>query len=87
VVMVFEDVHWIDPTSLELLDLTVDHIRSLPVLLIVTIRIPKSSPQAGSELHLSSDDVAGEVSRVFSEPVPSSRRMYPLPSPSSYHPR
>jgi hypothetical protein len=30
VVMVFEDAHWIDPTSRELLDLTVHHIRSLP---------------------------------------------------------
>jgi predicted ATPase len=38
VVMVFEDAHWIDPTSRELLDLAVEHVRSLPVLLIVTFR-------------------------------------------------
>ena len=38
VVMVFEDAHWVDPTSLELLDLTVERVRSLPVLLIVTFR-------------------------------------------------
>jgi len=38
VVVVFEDAHWIDPTSRELLDLTVDRVRSLPVLLIVTFR-------------------------------------------------
>src|SRR5438876_10487355 len=38
VVMVFEDAHWIDPTSRELLDLTVERVRSLPVLLIVTFR-------------------------------------------------
>jgi predicted ATPase len=38
VVMVFEDAHWIDPTSRELLDLIVERIRSLPVLLIVTFR-------------------------------------------------
>jgi predicted ATPase len=37
VVMVFEDAHWIDPTSRELLDLTVERVRGLPVLLIVTI--------------------------------------------------
>src|SRR5271166_4218394 len=30
VVMVFEDAHWIDPTSRELLDLTVERVRSLP---------------------------------------------------------
>ena len=38
VLMVFEDVHWIDPTSRELLDLTIDRIRRLPVLLIITFR-------------------------------------------------
>jgi class 3 adenylate cyclase/tetratricopeptide (TPR) repeat protein len=43
VVMVFEDAHWIDPTSRELLDLTVDRVRSLPVLLIVTLR-PEFQP-------------------------------------------
>jgi predicted ATPase len=49
VVVVFEDVHWIDPTSLELLDLTVDHIRSLPVLLIVTFRPEFQPPWTGQE--------------------------------------
>jgi len=38
VLMVFEDVHWIDPTSRELLDLTFDRVRLPPVLLIVTFR-------------------------------------------------
>jgi class 3 adenylate cyclase/predicted ATPase len=38
VVMVFEDAHWIDPTSRELLDLVVERVGSLPVLLIVTFR-------------------------------------------------
>ena len=38
VAMVFEDVHWIDPTSRELLDLIVERVRILPVLLIVTFR-------------------------------------------------
>src|SRR5215471_21809149 len=33
VLMVFEDAHWIDPTSRELLDLTIDRVRRLPVLL------------------------------------------------------
>jgi predicted ATPase len=47
VVMVFEDAHWIDPTSRELLDLTVDRVRSLPVLLIVTFRSEFQSPWTG----------------------------------------
>jgi predicted ATPase len=34
--MLFEDAHWSDPTSLELLDLVVDRVPALPVLLIVT---------------------------------------------------
>jgi DNA-binding winged helix-turn-helix (wHTH) protein len=38
VVMVVEDAQWLDPTTLELLDLTVDGVRRLPVLLIVTFR-------------------------------------------------
>ena len=38
VLVVFEDAHWIDPTSRELLDLVVERVRSLPVLLIVTFR-------------------------------------------------
>ena len=38
VLMVFEDAHWIDPTSRELLDLTLERTRRLPVLLIVTFR-------------------------------------------------
>ena len=47
VVMVFEDAHWIDPTSRELLDLTVEHVRSLPVLLIVTFRPEFQPPWTG----------------------------------------
>src|SRR5258708_23214581 len=47
VVMVFEDAHWIDPTSRELLDLTVGDVRSLPVLLIVTFRPEFQPPWTG----------------------------------------
>jgi class 3 adenylate cyclase len=47
VVMTFEDAHWIDPTSSELLDLTVERIRSLPVLLIVTFRPEFQPPWIG----------------------------------------
>jgi hypothetical protein len=47
VVMVFEDAHWIDPTSRELLDLVVERVRTLPVLLIVTFRPEFQPPWAG----------------------------------------
>jgi predicted ATPase len=43
VLMVLEDAHWIDPTSSDLIDLTVDRIRRLPVLLLVTFR-PEFQP-------------------------------------------
>jgi class 3 adenylate cyclase len=43
VVIMFEDAHWIDPTSRELLDLIVERVRSLSALLIVTFR-PEFQP-------------------------------------------
>jgi predicted ATPase len=46
VLMVFEDAHWIDPTSRELLDLAVDRVRRLPVLLAITFR-PEFQPPWG----------------------------------------
>ena len=43
VLIVFEDAHWSDPTSLELFGRAVDRIRTLSVLLIVTSR-PEFEP-------------------------------------------
>jgi class 3 adenylate cyclase/predicted ATPase len=51
VLMVFEDAHWIDPTSRELLDLTVDRVRHLPVLLVVTFR-PEFQPSWSGRPHV-----------------------------------
>ena len=42
VLMILEDAHWTDPTSLEAFGRVVDRVRSLPVLLIVTFR-PESN--------------------------------------------
>jgi class 3 adenylate cyclase/predicted ATPase len=47
VFVVFEDAHWIDPTSRELLDLTIERVRNLPVLLIVTFRPEFQPPWTG----------------------------------------
>src|ERR1700758_4450078 len=47
VLMIFEDLHWIDPTSLEVLGGTVDRIKTLPVLLIVTFRPEFNAPWVG----------------------------------------
>jgi class 3 adenylate cyclase len=51
VVKIVEDAHWIDPTSREFLDLTVERVRSLPVLLIVTFR-PEFQPTWSGEPHV-----------------------------------
>jgi predicted ATPase len=47
VLMIFEDAHWVDPTSLEAFGRVVDRIKSLPVLLIVTFRPDFNAPWAG----------------------------------------
>jgi class 3 adenylate cyclase/predicted ATPase len=53
VLMVFEDAHWIDPTSRELLDLTVDRVRRRPVLLMITFR-PEFQPPWSGRSHVTS---------------------------------
>ena len=45
--MIVEDAHWVDPTSLEVFGRTVDQIKTLPVLLIVTFRPEFNAPWAG----------------------------------------
>ena len=47
VLMIFEDAHWSDPSSLELLGRTLDRIATLPVLLIVTFRPEFEPPWIG----------------------------------------
>src|SRR5690242_1103257 len=47
ILMIFEDLHWIDPTSRELLDLTVEKITGFPVLLVATYRPEFQPPWVG----------------------------------------
>ena len=47
VLMIFEDAHWTDPTSLEVIGRTVDRIKTLPVLLVVTFRPEFNAPWVG----------------------------------------
>ena len=47
VLMVFEDVHWIDPTSLEAVGRAVERLRTLRVFLIVTYRPEFEPPWIG----------------------------------------
>ena len=47
VLMIFEDIHWIDPTSLEALGRGIDRIKSVGVLLIITHRVEFEPPWLG----------------------------------------
>jgi class 3 adenylate cyclase/predicted ATPase len=47
VLMIFEDVHWADPTSLELFGRGVNRIVNLPVLLLITFRPEFEPPWVG----------------------------------------
>ena len=37
-VMLFEDAHWADPTTLEVLDLLIDRLKTIPLLIVLTHR-------------------------------------------------
>jgi predicted ATPase len=69
--IMFEDLHWIDPTSLEALTRIIDRIAALPVLLIATFRpefVPPRSWQAGVTSlavgRLPQDEIDAMIDRV-----------------------
>ena len=51
VLALYEDVHWIDPSTLELLGLVVERIRQLPVLALITFR-PEFQPPWTGQAHV-----------------------------------
>jgi class 3 adenylate cyclase/predicted ATPase len=51
VLLIFEDLHWMDPTSRELFDLAVERIERLPILLIATFR-PEFQPPWIDQSHV-----------------------------------
>ncbi len=69
VTMYFEDVHWIDPTSLEFFDrLVVARIATMPVLLLVTFRPEFEAPwQPDDHIHAIALDRLGraQVARII----------------------
>ena len=44
VLMIFEDAHWADPTSLELLELIIERVQTLRVMVAITFRPEFTSP-------------------------------------------
>jgi class 3 adenylate cyclase len=85
VVMVFEDAHWIDPTSRELLDLIIERIRSLPLLLIVTFRPEFQPPWTGQPqvTMLTLNRLDGTIGPLWSSRSPAARRCPMKSSPRS----
>ena len=53
VLCVFEDVHWVDPTSLELITRSIEHIKARPILLILTFRPEFDRSPFGGHEHVS----------------------------------
>lgn len=53
VLAVFEDVHWIDPSTMELLDLLTERAQSLRALVVITFR-PEFSPPWTGHAHVTS---------------------------------
>ncbi len=47
VLMLFEDAHWADATSLELLDLAIERVKRLAVLMLITFRPEFEAPWKG----------------------------------------
>ena len=71
VLMVFEDAHWTDPTTLELFGRVVDRIRTLRVLLLVTFRSEFQAPWVGRPYvaaltinRLAERDISAMIDRV-----------------------
>ena len=53
VLLVLEDAHWCDPTTLEFFDRVVERVAALPVLLVVTFR-PEFRPPWAGHAHVTS---------------------------------
>jgi class 3 adenylate cyclase/predicted ATPase len=56
--VVFEDIHWADPTSLDLLDMLVEHVDDLPILVVVTSR-PEMMPGWTARPHVTTLMLSG----------------------------
>jgi predicted ATPase/class 3 adenylate cyclase len=71
VFVIFDDVHWADPTSLEVLTATLEQVQRLPVLLLITARPEFTPPWPGhahvtavSLTRLNQNDGAALIDRV-----------------------
>lgn len=80
VLIVFEDAHWIDPTTQELLDLVIPRLRNLGVLLLVTFR-PEYAPHGREYRHVYSMTLPALPEQLGTELVTSVAGQRTLPAP------
>ncbi len=71
VLLVYEDLHWIDPTSLELLDILLDAIADQPIMILATARPTFEHGFGGHPIvtrfalnRLGKDQISGIVSKL-----------------------
>jgi class 3 adenylate cyclase/tetratricopeptide (TPR) repeat protein len=76
--IVFEDTHWIDPTSQELLDAMVPQLRELPILLVLTYR-PQYTPHGHGYAHVAKMELTGLSQHLGTELVGKVTQGKPLP--------
>jgi class 3 adenylate cyclase/predicted ATPase len=82
VLMIFEDAHWADPTSLEAFGRVVDRIRTFRVLLLVTFRPEFNAPWVGRPYvtaliinRLTEREASAMIDRIVgNKPLPASIR-------------
>ena len=80
--MIFEDAHWADPTTLEVFGRSIDRIRNIRVLLLVTFRPEFQAPWAGRPYvtslmlnHLTEREAGTIIDRIVgNKPLPANIR-------------
>jgi predicted ATPase len=68
VLLILEDLHWTDPTTLELLDLLVDQVPTASILILITYR-PDFQPTWGRNRSYLTHVTLHRLSRIQSESI------------------
>ena len=78
-VMLFEDAHWADPTTLEVLDLLIDRVKTVPLLVVLTHR-PEFQPRWSGQGHVGALNLS-KLTRAQSAAMVSTLAGKALPEP------
>ena len=85
VLMIVEDVHWSDPTSLEAFGRAVDRVASLRVLLLVTFRPEFEPPWTGRPYVTSSPLIVWETRHRRHDRPRHRQQAHPIEHPARHH--